>query len=59
MNIYLSYTAINNLILTLRASHEQLDVKNSKYLSPVIWLATHTTLHTMSLATIVAVCLTT
>ena len=60
MNIYLSYTAINNLILTLRASHEQLDVKNSKYGSfSSFWLATHTTLHTMSLATIVAVCLTT
>ena len=39
MNIYLSYTAINNLILTLRASHEQLDVKNSKYGSFSSYLA--------------------
>ena len=31
MNIYLSYRAIDKLILTLRASHEQLKVKNSKY----------------------------
>lgn len=31
MNIYLSYTAIDKLILTLRASHEQLNTKNSKY----------------------------
>lgn len=39
MNIYLSYTAISNLILTLRASHEQLDVKNSKYGSFSSYLA--------------------
>lgn len=31
MNLYLSYTAIKDLILTLRASHEQLDTKDSKY----------------------------
>lgn len=31
MNLYMSYTAVDNLILTLRASHEQLNVKNSKY----------------------------
>lgn len=31
MNIYLSYTAVNNLILTLRASHDQLDTNASKY----------------------------
>lgn len=31
MEVYLSYTAVQNLILTLRASHQQLDVNNSKY----------------------------
>ncbi len=31
MNIYLSYTAINDLILTLRASHDQLNTNTSKY----------------------------
>lgn len=31
MNVYLSYTAVENLILTLRASHEQLNINNSKY----------------------------
>lgn len=31
MNVYLSYTAIDKLILTLRASHQQLNVNNSKY----------------------------
>lgn len=31
MDLYLSYTAVDNLILTLRASHQQLDVNNSKY----------------------------
>lgn len=31
MDVYLSYTAVQNLILTLRASHQQLDVNNSKY----------------------------
>ncbi len=31
MSMYLSYTAVDKLILTLRASHEQVDVNNSKY----------------------------
>lgn len=31
MNVYLSYTAINNLIITLRASHDQLNTNSSKY----------------------------
>ncbi len=31
MNIYLSYTAINDLVLTLRASHDQLNTNTSKY----------------------------
>lgn len=31
MNIYLSYTAIDDLILTLRASHDQLSTNDSKY----------------------------
>lgn len=31
LNVYLSYRAVDKLILTLRASHEQLNVKNSKY----------------------------
>ena len=31
MNVYLSYTAINNLIITLRASHDQLNINSSKY----------------------------
>lgn len=31
MNVYLSYTAINNLVITLRASHDQLNTKSSKY----------------------------
>lgn len=31
MNIYLSYTAINNLVITLRASHDQLNTNSSKY----------------------------
>ncbi len=31
MNIYLSYTAINDLVLTLRASHDQLSTNTSKY----------------------------
>lgn len=31
MSIYLSYTAVDKLILTLRASHQQVKVNNSKY----------------------------
>ena len=31
MNVYLSYTAIDKLVLTLRASHQQVNVNNSKY----------------------------
>lgn len=31
MNVYLSYRAVDKLILTLRASHEQLNTKDSKY----------------------------
>ena len=31
MNVFLSYRAISKLILTLRASHEQVKVENSKY----------------------------
>ena len=31
MNVYLSYTAINDLVLTLRASHDQLNTNDSKY----------------------------
>ena len=31
MNVYLSYTAINNLVVTLRASHDQLNINSSKY----------------------------
>lgn len=31
MNVYLSYTAINNLVITLRASHYQLNTNSSKY----------------------------
>lgn len=31
MNIYLSYTAVKDLIVTLRASHDQLNTKASKY----------------------------
>lgn len=31
MNVYLSYTAINNLVVTLRASHDQLNTNSSKY----------------------------
>lgn len=31
MNVYLSYTAVRNLILTLRASHDQLNTNSSKY----------------------------
>lgn len=31
MNIYMSYTAVENLILTLRASHEEIDENGSKY----------------------------
>ena len=31
MSIYLSYTAIDKLVLTLRASHQQVNVNNSKY----------------------------
>ena len=31
MNVYLSYTAIDKLILTLRASHDQLSTNASKY----------------------------
>lgn len=31
MNVYLSYTTFQKLILTLRASHEQLNVRHSKY----------------------------
>ncbi len=31
MDLYLSYTAVRNLVLTLRASHQQLDVDYSKY----------------------------
>lgn len=31
MNLYLSYRAIDKLILTLRASHEQIKTKDSKY----------------------------
>ncbi len=31
LNVYLSYRAVDKLILTLRASHEQVNVKNSKY----------------------------
>lgn len=31
MNVYLSYTAINNLVITLRASHDQLNINSSKY----------------------------
>lgn len=31
MDVYLSYTAVKDLILTLRASHQQLDINNSKY----------------------------
>lgn len=31
MNVYLSYTAINNLVITLRASHDQLNTNSSKY----------------------------
>ena len=31
MNIYLSYTAVKNLVVTLRASHDQLSTKASKY----------------------------
>lgn len=31
LNIYLSYSAFQNLILTLRASHEQLKVKHSRF----------------------------
>lgn len=31
LNVYLSYRAIDKLVLTLRASHEQVNVKNSKY----------------------------
>lgn len=33
MDLYLSYTAVKDLVLTLRASHQQLDVNNSKYSS--------------------------
>lgn len=29
MNVYLSYTAINNLVITLRASHDQLNTNSS------------------------------
>lgn len=31
MNVYLSYTAINDLVITLRASHDQLNTNSSKY----------------------------
>ncbi|WP_302974340.1 SusC/RagA family TonB-linked outer membrane protein [uncultured Prevotella sp.] len=31
MNVYLSYTAINNLVIKLRASHDQLNTNSSKY----------------------------
>ncbi len=31
MDLYLSYTAVRNLVLTLRASHQQVDVDYSKY----------------------------
>ncbi len=31
MNVYLSYTAIDDLILTLRASHDELSTNTSKY----------------------------
>lgn len=31
MSMYLSYTAVKNLVLTLRASHQQVNVNNSKY----------------------------
>lgn len=31
MDLYLSYTAVKDLILTLRASHQHLDVNNSRY----------------------------
>ena len=31
MNVYLSYTAINNLVITLSASHDQLNINSSKY----------------------------
>lgn len=31
MDVYLSYTAVKDLVLTLRASHQQLDINNSKY----------------------------
>ena len=31
MDVYLSYTAVKDLVLTLRASHQQVDVNNSKY----------------------------
>lgn len=31
MNVYLSYTAINNLVITLRASYDQLNTNSSKY----------------------------
>lgn len=31
MNVYLSYTAVDKLVLTLRAQHEQLNQRNSKY----------------------------
>lgn len=31
MNVYLSYRAIDKLILTLRASHDQLNTKDSRY----------------------------
>lgn len=31
MNVYLSYTAINHLVITLRASHDQLNTNSSKY----------------------------
>lgn len=31
MNIYLSYTAVKDLVVTLRASHNQLNSNSSKY----------------------------
>ncbi len=38
LNLYLSYRVKEKLVLTLRAEHEQVDVKNSKYGSFSDWL---------------------
>ena len=57
MNVYLSYTAINNLVITLRASHDQLNTTRlSTARSQATWSATPTIRLTTSMATCAQSC---